>query len=190
VIFSFIAHKTWIGTVKFALATLVALPILLSSIASSAQDGDRSTRSARRDRIFQIYRSRPVRVDGPLREENISDEEVREVEAVMSEYLPGSIVNIGGVTAGCPCEDGVSCDSQVWVVAHRANRSNGLMLSRIGGHWTIGPLQKWWRRYDQLRSQMSAALASMATDRFETYRKFQEQQNILRQEFPSCDPQA
>ena len=175
---------------KFALATLVALPILLSSISSSAQDGDRSTRSAKRDRIFQIYRTRPVRVDGPLREENISDEEVREVETVMSEYFPGSIVNIGGVTAGCPCEDGVSCDSQVWVVAHRANRSDGLMLSRNGGHWTIGPLQKWWLRYDQLRSQMSAALASMATNRFETYRKFQEQQNILQQEFPSCDPQA
>jgi hypothetical protein len=176
--------------VKFALAIVIALPILLYSISGSAQDSDRSARSAERDRIWQIYRTRPVRLDGPLREENISDEEVRKIEAVMKEQFPGAIVNIGGVTAGCPCEDGVSCDSQVWVVAHLANRSNGLMLSRIGDHWTIGPLQKWWRRYDRLRSLMSAALASKATDRFETYREFQEQQNQLQREFPKCAPQA
>ena len=175
---------------KLALAIIIALPILLYSISSSAQDNDRSARSAERDRIWQIYRTRPVRLDGPLREENISDEEVREIEAVMNEQFPGAIVNIGGVTAGCPCEDGGSCDSQVWVVAHRADRSNGLMLSRIGDHWTIGPLQKWWRRYDRLRSLISAAMASGAPDLFETFRELQEQQNQLQREFPKCGPQA
>ena len=175
---------------KLALATLVALPNLLCSIPVPAQDKDRSVGSAKRYQVSEIYRTRPVRLDGPLREENISDEEVREVGAVMSEYFPGAIVNIGGVTAGCPCADGVSCDSQVWVVAHRANRSNGLMLSRVEGNWTIGPLQKWWRRYAHLGSQMSAVLASGVPSLFEFFREFQEQQNILQKEFPSCELQG
>ena len=175
---------------KLALATIIALPILLYSTSNSTQDNDKSARLAERDRIRQIYQTRPVRLDGPLREENISDDEVREIEAVMTEYFPGAIVNIGGVTAGCPCEDGVSCDSQVWVVAHRASRSNGLMLSRIEDHWTIGPLQKWWRLRDRLLSLMSAAMASKATDRFKTYRELQEQLIQLQRAFPTCDPQA
>ncbi len=175
---------------KLALATIIALPILLYSTSNSAQDNDKSARLAEHDRIRQIYRSRPVRLDGPLREENISDEEVREIEAVMTEYFPGAIVNIGGVTAGCPCEDGVSCDSQVWVVAHRANRSNGLMLSRIEDHWTVGPLQKWWRLRDRASSLMSAAMASKATDRSKAYREFLDRLNQLQRAFPTCDPQA
>ena len=175
---------------KLALATIIALPILLCSISNSAQDSNKSAGSTAYFRFQQIYRTRPVRLDGPLREENISDEEVREIEAVMIEHFPGTIVNIGGVTGGCPCEDGLSCNSQVWVVAHRADRSNGLMLSKIADHWTIGPLQKWWFRSDRLWSLMRTARQKKAPDYLETYRKLQEQQNQLQQEFPSCGPQA
>jgi hypothetical protein len=182
-------RETMVGTVKFALATIAALLVLLYSTPSFSQDNDLTAKVVERDRIRQIYRTRPVRLDEPLREENISDEEIREIESVMSEQFPGAIVNIGGVTSGCPCEDSAGCDSQVWVVAHRANRSNGLMLSRIADHWTIGPLQEWWRRYDRLRSLMISALANKAVDRFETYREFQEQLIQLQQEFPTCGTQ-
>lgn len=179
---------------KYLLTTIISLLTIGYLNAYAAEDSAESERiaeriaerKAERKRLQRIHRSRPVRLDEPLREVNISDEEVREIEAVMSKYFPGAIVNIAGVTVGCSCEDRPGCVSQVWVVAHRANRSNGLMLSQIYGNWMIGPVQKWWLRYDRLRSQMNAALASGEPNRFEAYRKLQEQQNQLHREFPSC----
>jgi hypothetical protein len=61
--------------------------------------------------------------------------------------LPGAIVNIGAVTVGCPCEDGAGSADQVWIVAQRADRSDGLLLSRIKNRWVIGPVQRWWLAY-------------------------------------------
>jgi hypothetical protein len=164
----------------------VVLAVLLCSAASTASADEKADWAAARERTNQVIRSRPARLEGPLRVDNISDEEVRELEAVMDEHFPGAIVNIGGVTAGCPCEDGTSCDSQVWVVTHLAGESNGLMLSQIGDRWAIRPLQQWWLRRDHLYSLMRAALDSNATNRYETYRRFQEQQNQLQREFPFC----
>ncbi len=66
-----------------------------------------------REKLDRAYEIRPRRIDEPLRAANIGDEEVREVEAIASERYPGALVNISGVTDGCPCEEGPSCDSQV-----------------------------------------------------------------------------
>jgi hypothetical protein len=96
--------------------------------------------------------SRPLRRDAPLREENINAEEVGEIQTVMSSVLPGAIVNIAGVVTGCPCEDGPACSDQVWIVAHRPEWSKGVQLSKISGHWNVGPLQQWWMDYDKLEA--------------------------------------
>ncbi len=98
----------------------------------------------------------PNRIDGSnhplgkLREENISDIEVREIETEAREIHPGAIVNIGGVTVGCPCEDGQNCTNQVWIVAFKPQKSMGLMFSKIERHWKIGPVQKWWLDYESI----------------------------------------
>jgi hypothetical protein len=92
----------------------------------------------------------PSRRDGPLRKTNISDQEVREIQAVAATVSPGAIVNISGVVTGCPCEDGPACTDQVWVVAYRPDQSRGLQLSKISDHWTIGAVQQWWLDRDSL----------------------------------------
>ena len=139
-----------------------------------------------RDRLRKIHSTRPVRLDGPLRIENISDIEVRQIESVMQERFPGAIVNIGGVTSGCPCEDGDSCDAQVWVVASYLNRSNGLMLSNIDDEWRIGPLQGWWLRYDSLRALFWAAYREKTPKDADFWRQFEEREKQLQLEFPFC----
>jgi hypothetical protein len=161
---------------------------LVADVPGVAQDKEKPRQIG--NSVFrspQFWRSRPARKDGPLRVENISDEEVREIQGVMSEQFPGAIVNIGGVTVGCPCQDGVSCDSQVWVVAHQVGRTHGLMMSRIDDQWVIGPLQQWWRQYDALSAQISAVLKSDDPARFEIVRDLQEQRLRHQQDFPACD---
>ena len=95
---------------------------------------------------------RPVRRDGPLRELNVSDQEVREIQSIALAVLPGSIVNISGVVTGCPCEEGSACSDQVWVVAHRPGHSQGLELSRVNGHWGISVVQQWWLNFEELQA--------------------------------------
>jgi hypothetical protein len=96
--------------------------------------------------------TRPMRRDGPLREVNLSDNEVREIQSVVSELYPGAILNISGVVTGCPCEEGASCSDQVWTVAHSEGRIDGLQLSRIGDRWMVGSIQQWWLSYAQLQA--------------------------------------
>jgi hypothetical protein len=94
---------------------------------------------------------RPVRRDGPLRELNVSDEEVREMQSIALNVFPGAIVNISGVVSGCSCEEGSSCSDQVWIVAHRTGHSQGLQLSRVNGRWGIGVVQQWWLNFEELQ---------------------------------------
>jgi len=101
---------------------------------------------------------KPKRVDGPLRDTNITDIEVRQVQAIVKGLYPGSIVNIGGVISECPCGDGPACTAQVWVVAHDLGQNHGLMLSKIDGEWQLGPVQDWWRDYEKLIVRMRLAL--------------------------------
>jgi hypothetical protein len=102
-------------------------------------------RDKRRHRVeVRINQTRPSRRDGPLREINLSDNEVREIESVMSPIYPGFILNISGVVKGCPCEEGSACSDQVWVVPENDVKVPGVSLSRISGHWMVGPIQQWW----------------------------------------------
>ena len=94
---------------------------------------------------------RPIRRDGPLRELNVSDDEVREIQSIALAVFPGAIVNISGVVAGCSCEEGAACSDQVWVVARRSGYSQGLELSRVNGRWGIGVVQQWWLNYEELQ---------------------------------------
>jgi hypothetical protein len=94
--------------------------------------------------------ARPIRRENPLRELNISEDEVHEIQSAVLQVSPGSIVNISGVVTGCPCEDGQGCSDQVWIVAHKPGYSQGLQLSRVNGHWGIGVVQQWWLNFDKL----------------------------------------
>jgi hypothetical protein len=115
------------------------------------------------------YRPRPlpIRRDGPLREVNLSDQEVREIQAATLEVLPGSLLNISGVVAGCPCEEGLECADQVWVVAHRTGYTQGLELSHINGRWRIGVVQQWWLDFEKIRNIRTSAGYSKAMQKLD-----------------------
>jgi hypothetical protein len=127
--------------------------------------------------MMHIQNTRPIRREGPLRADNVSDDEVREMQAVMAQVLPGSILNISGVVSGCACEDGLSCSSQVWIVAHRPERTKGLQLSKIDGHWAIGPVQQWWLDFENLAA---------TRNRFSSHAAFYAAQSILYDQFPAA----
>ena len=126
--------------------------------------------------------SRPVRRDGPMRAENINAEEVRETQSVMSSVLPGAIVNISAVVSGCPCEDGPACADQVWVVAYRPAWSKGLQLSKIGGHWAVGPVQQWWLDYEKLEAERPKHPAGD----WKAWSEYLDASDKLYERFPAC----
>jgi hypothetical protein len=100
-----------------------------------------------RERARQLC---PVRLVGDSRLLNISDMEVREIQAVARGVVPEAIVNISPVVEGCPCEDGPLCQYQVRILATSDQDTAVLLLSNIDGRWTIGPLQDWCLSYEKL----------------------------------------
>ena len=171
------------STLKLFFALTIGLVCVLASEAVLPQNKNVSDWENKWRRIHQ---SRPHRLEGPLRYDNISDIEVREIEKEVREIMPGAIVNISGVTTGCPCEDGPKCTDQVWIVAYRPERSTGLMLSKIDGHWRVGPVQSWWLRYSELHEQLRATLRLRGPDLLAKYRRFGEEQQKLSDSFPPC----
>ena len=121
----------------------------------------------------------PGRRDSPLRDLNISDNEIREVEAIAQKYLPRSLVNISPVVAECPCEEGPTCTAQVYVVATTRTSSRGLQLSRMNDHWVVGMVQQWWHRRDAIVSQNTG-------NRFLDDYLYEKAVNELYEEFPAC----
>ncbi len=39
---------------------------------------------------------------------------------------------------------------KVWVVGYLPGNTTGVLLSKIGDHWELGPVERWWREYEQL----------------------------------------
>jgi hypothetical protein len=130
-----------------SLQLVAPLTFLLCSMAL-AQSGADVQRPGDSEWFRHIRTSDPGgRPNGPLRQDNISDEEVREVQQAALEVYPDSIVNISGVTDGCNCEEGSACTAQVWLALYREEHIRGLVLSKIGGHWKVGAVQRWWLQY-------------------------------------------
>lgn len=151
--------------------TLIGLILQLRSVAEpSAIDGlIRLSKLSER-----IATSHPARRDSPLREANLSDEEVREIQAVAHGVVSDSLVNISGVVTGCPCEEGANCSDQVWIVAYSPMRTKGLQLSKIGGRWAIGPVQQWWLDLENIDSRETSFVSRTAyfAEREKLYARF------------------
>jgi hypothetical protein len=139
---------------------------------------------ARRDIMIAELRSRaqsmvPRRRDEPLREANISDYEVREIQHLLREHLPETIVNIGPVVTGCPCEEGRACTEQVYIQANTESQSVGLLLSRVNRRWDLSRAEKWWHRWRTL----------LALEDELPYLEFRQRAWELVRDFPACTPE-
>ncbi|MBC8025152.1 MAG: hypothetical protein H7Y89_04120 [Steroidobacteraceae bacterium] len=142
----------------------VACFVLCLTIAASAGAQERAVPRVEREQhtrdllhMWQVMtRAKqrvPVRRDSPLRELNLSDEEVREIQAATKSYLPADYLNISPVVTGCACEDGPDCKEQVYVLADAGTSAKGLQLSRIKNAWTVGVLQQWWLNLGRLEER-------------------------------------
>jgi hypothetical protein len=131
-------------------------------------------------RAVELY---PGRRDTPLRDLNISDGEVREVQTIAARFLPRSLVNISPVVAGCPCEEGPNCTAQVYVLATAKGKTSGLQLSRTRDVWDVGVVQKWWlqRAAIQRQNTGNAFLDDYLADKA---------RHDLLEEFPMCVSRA
>jgi len=133
-----------------------------------------------RKRAKQLY---PDRRNTPLRDVNISDEEIREVESVTRKYLPRAYVNISPVVTDCPCEEGPMCSAQVYVVAQTPEKTRGLQLSRMNDRWNVGVVQQWWIRREGIVRQNTG-------NSFLDEYLYEKAVNELYEEFPACAAQA
>src|SRR5690348_11837380 len=103
----------------FAIATAMAATVGYADDTKKGRDW--TDYLARQDRVHaieqRIWKTEPHRRDTPVREKNISDDEIREIENVIHDIFPHALVNISTVVTGCPCEEGPKCKDQVWLTA-------------------------------------------------------------------------
>lgn len=160
------------------------IAMITSTTVVCADDPDRLRaaleRQERNWKLQQhINKTRPRRRDSPARPENISDDEIREIEYVTHEIFPQTLVNVGTVVTGCPCEDGAKCTAQVWLTALKGGKTYELQLSRINDKWMVGPIQQWWREYEKWESERQRKT-------FEDYRQWRKDYEDLIERFPAC----
>ena len=127
-------------------------------------------------RARQLY---PDRRNTPLRDLNITDGEVREVQAIAARFLPKALVNISPVVTDCPCEEGPACTAQVYVLATAKGKTTGLQLSRMLSTWDVGVVQKWWLKMDAIQRQ------NTGNTNLDDY-LVAKARNELLEEFPAC----
>jgi hypothetical protein len=133
----------------FQLVAPLTFLVFATALAQSATDVQHRDNFG----LFRHIRTTdPGHPNRPLRQDNITDEEVREVQRAALEVFPDFIVSISGVTDGCDCEDGSNCTAQVWLALYRENQTRSLVLSKIDGHWKIGAVQSWWLQYSAHQS--------------------------------------
>ena len=140
-------------SVTFSASIVFVATVLVALNALAAEPGPTRAFMAELNRLeSQAERFRPGRSSGPLRADNIRDEEVRELQTAARTLLPEAVVNIASVTAGCPCENGTACTAQVWIAAATPQKTQRLLFSRIDGAWRLGPAEEWWLKFDHLHA--------------------------------------
>jgi hypothetical protein len=110
-----------------------------------------------------------------LRDIDIGDEEIRQIEGVVRDLMPGAIVMISGVAKGCTCEDGPGCSAQVWIAVHLPKQTRSLELSDINDHWDLGPVQRWFLESAELKRS-----------NYPTYADYAAARNALNDRYPMC----
>jgi hypothetical protein len=121
----------------------------------------------------------PGRRETPLRDLNISDSEVREVQVIAARFLPKALVNISPVVTECPCEEGPNCTAQVYVLATGKGQTSGLQMSRTKEVWDVSVVQKWWLKRNAIQRQNTG-------NTFLDDYLAQKAHNEMLDEFPMC----
>ncbi|MCA0894812.1 hypothetical protein [Microbulbifer agarilyticus] len=169
-----------------AIIKTLAFSLLVVSLGVFAEEKPVRKKEKGPSERYRILKAKPRRFQGENRQENLNDIEVREILAATQTIYPREVVTIDAVKSECPCEDGASCDAQVWVVVYKPGKTDGLMLSRIEGRWTVGPLQKWWLKYEPLQLEQSRYFRSPPHARVGDINVIQKKLYALWNQFPVC----
>jgi hypothetical protein len=156
-----------------------------TALCQSSDDQKRADFRAKIEKISaiekRIYQTRPNRREQPARADNISDDEVREIQGIALQVMPGSILNISTVVTGCPCEETPSCSDQVWIVGYQPKITRGISLSKIDNHWQVGAVQRWWFDYEDLQARRK---------QFRSFSDYRAAEDDLDEQFPVCKDKA
>jgi len=77
-----------------------------------------------------------------IRDENITDEEVLQIESAVASFAKGQINYIGIVNGYCSCMDGPDCKATVDLTVKNQLETKLYELSQIKGTWQVGPRLK------------------------------------------------
>jgi hypothetical protein len=157
---------------------------VLACAGAFAQPADTPQKGRESDWYREIPSSEPYLPNRPARRENISDEEVREVQQAALSVYPDFIVVISGVTDGCACEEGGQCSAEVGLALNRDNVTRSLVLSKIDGHWNVGAVQSWWL---QLREFENTHPYPSSWDALQNWRRARD---ALLKRYPACPAPA
>jgi hypothetical protein len=120
--------------------TLFAAALVYAGLVRATADPVRRKES---DWYREIPSSEPQLPNRPMWRENISDDEVREVQDAAHQVHRDFILVNSGVTDGCACEEGGQRSAQVGLALNRNNVTRSLVLSRLNGHWKVGAARNW-----------------------------------------------
>lgn len=169
---------------RFPEVWLAGIAALLLSGFSGVAWSDQGSFSKFAKRFYSYSAPRkPVLESGPLRYENITDNEVREIRKQLDDEAPGDIVSISGVVAACGCEELPACTSQVAVDLKTGDKPRRIILSQVNGKWELGRLQAWWLR---LESYASTCQRSGLAAKAELDEGCERQRRGLEESTPRC----
>jgi len=92
-----------------------------------------------------------------IRDKNISDEEVHQIEVAVFAFSKGDINYIGVVKDYCSCMDGPECKATVDITVKNSLNTNLYELSQIKGVWQVGPRLHYALEYKKLKKQIGVA---------------------------------
>jgi hypothetical protein len=116
-----------------------------------------------------------------FRRENISDDEVREIQDVAATVYPDFIVVISGVVDGCDCEEGSQCTAEVGLALYRENQNHSLLLAKVGEHWRLSVVQAWWLRYHAHQASRPGFKQS-----YQEHKAWEDEDQKILDTYPAC----
>lgn len=93
---------------------------------------------------------------GKLRDENITDQEVREIQSLVQSFTYGEINYIGGVLDSCHCTEGPECTATLDIAVVSDLGTKQYELSLQSKKWELGKTQRWLLEYEKLMSMLMA----------------------------------
>jgi hypothetical protein len=171
--------------VQRAVPTLVGLLLVTSAAALATADDVRGQSNSNAATSSSGAGARIQPLDN-YREENITDEEVREIQKVVAEKIPGSILRIGPVTVGCQCSERPGCTNEVVLVVSNAARTIQATFARVKKVWQLSEATRLELRRQQLAEKRRLLSSVPPADQAAYRKELDRETELLKNDMPDC----